>query len=144
MYTQNHSDYTTKYTQKSILYTVYPFTQLFLSCSLTLVLHKLHFPFCSFSSEHDLKDHKAEKHKLALICEICDFKAQTKKVLEIHLVTCKIYKCGKCEYKSRCLSSVKTHILKQHGKGDHTLNHLKMDRTKVNEVCNSIHSLNTL
>ena len=78
------------------------------------------------------------------MCEICEFKAQTKKVLEIHLVTCEIYKCGKCEYKSRRLSSVKTHILKQHGKGDHTLNHLKMDRTKVNEVCNTVHSLNTL
>ena len=51
---------------------------------------------CDFvtSSEHGLKDHKAEKHKLALNCEICDFKAQTKKVLEIHLVTCKIYNCG--------------------------------------------------
>ena len=101
---------------------------------------------CDFvtNSEHSLKDHKAEKHKLKLNCEVCDFKAQTKNVLEIHLVTCEIYKCGKCEYKSRRLSSVKTHILKQHGKGDHTLNHLKMDRTNPNEGCNTFHSLNNL
>ena len=37
-----------------------------------------------------------EKPKLALNCEMCDFKAQTKHFLKFHLVTCEINKYGKC------------------------------------------------
>ena len=101
---------------------------------------------CDFvtSSEHGLKVHLTKKHTSSMNCQICDFKAQTQKVLEIHIVTCEIYKCSKCEFKSRRLSQTKAHMLKQHGAGENFLNHLKMDRNKPNEVCNTVPFLDSL
>ena len=96
------------------------------------------------TSEKGLKVHTTKTHTCSLNCEICDFKAQTEKVLEIHLFTCELYRCSKCEFKSRRLSQTKAHMQKQHGTGDHFLNHLKMDRIKTNEVCNTIHFLKDL
>ena len=96
---------------------------------------------CEFTttSKHELEVHKGEKHKIALLCEICDFKAQKKSILEIHLATCELYKCSKCEFKSRRLSQVKTHTNKLHGSGDHFLHHLKTDRNNIYEVCSTVH-----
>ena len=88
---------------------------------------------CEFTttSKHELEVHKGEKHKIALLCEICEFKAQKKSILEINLATCELYKCSKCEFKSRRVSQVKTHTNKLHGSGNHFLHHLKTDRNNT-------------
>ena len=89
--------------------------------------------------KHELEVHKGEKHKIALLCEIFDFKAQKKSILEINLATCELYKCSKCEFKSRRVSQVKKHTNKLHGSGDHFLHHLKTDRNNIYEVCSTVH-----
>ena len=81
--------------------------------------------------KHELEVHKGEKHKIALLCEIFDFKAQKKSILEINLATCELYKCSKCEFKSRRVSQVKKHTNKLHGSGDQFLHHLKTDRNNT-------------
>ena len=91
------------------------------------------------TSDQELKVHTAEKHSVSLICEICDFKAVKKSIIEIHLVTCELYRCSKCDFKSRRLSQVKTYTKNLHGSGDHFLYHLKADRNNPNEVCRTVH-----
>ena len=101
---------------------------------------------CDFgtTSQHGIKVHKAKQHASAMPCKICDFKAQTQNMLQIHIVTCELYKCCKCDYKSRRLSQVKAHIPKHHGPGDYFLTHLKMSRDDPSEVCEAVHYLKDL
>ena len=101
---------------------------------------------CEFATtlQQGIKVHKAKQHTSALPCKICDFKAQTQNMLQIHLVTCELYKCSKCDHKSRRLSQVKAHIPKQHGTGDYFLTHLKMSRDDPSEVCETVHYLKDL
>ena len=96
---------------------------------------------CEFktTSDHWMEVHNEKEHSNSLTCEICDFKAQKKSVLEIHLVTCELYKCSKCEFKSRRLSQVKTHVRKKHESSDHSLHHLKMDRDDPTKVSDTVH-----
>ena len=63
---------------------------------------------CEFetTSKPELKVHQ-------LNCEICDFKAVTQSELEVHVVTCELYRCTKCDFKSKRLSQVKTHLRKK-------------------------------
>ena len=49
---------------------------------------------------------------------MCDFHAQNQKIIDIHLATCEIYKCGQCDYKTRKLSQVEVHIKHKNGSGD--------------------------
>ena len=98
---------------------------------------------CEFetTSEHGLKVHQEISHSTLLYCKICDLKAETQSELEVHVVTCELYRCSKCDFKSNRLSQVKTHLRTKHGSGDHTLQHLKMDRKDPNKVCDTVHSL---
>ena len=75
---------------------------------------KVKCTMCEYAttSDEELKVHTAEKHSVSLICEICDFKAVNKSIIQIHLVTCELYRCSKCDFKSRRLSQVKTHTKK--------------------------------
>ena len=98
---------------------------------------------CEFEtkSAHLLKVHQENNHSTLLCCKICDLNAETKSELEVHVVTCELYRCSKCDFKSNRLSQVKTHLRNKHGSGDHTLHHLKMDRNDPSKVCDTIHSL---
>ena len=69
-------------------------------------------------------------------CGICEYKAETFDGLEIHLVTCEIFKCRYCDFNEKNLSEFKKHTAKEHNPGQfHTILHYKMDRTNQNEVC---------
>ena len=48
-------------------------------------------------------------------------------MLELHLVTCEVYECGKCFIRVKNLSEMKKHIKKEHEDGKY-LHHLKIDR----------------
>ena len=98
---------------------------------------------CNFetTSEHGLKVHQESNHSTSLCCEICELQTKTQPELEVHVVTCEMYTCSKCEFKSKRLSQVKTHLRKKHGSGDHTFHHLKIDRNDPNKVCDTVHSL---
>ena len=98
---------------------------------------------CDFEtiSEHELKVHQEVNHSNSSYCEICNFKAQTKSDLEVHVFTCELYRCSKCEFKSRRLSQIKNHLRKEHGSVEQNFHHLKMDRNEQNKVCDTVHSL---
>ena len=74
---------------------------------------KVKSTMCEYAttSDQELKVHTAEKHSVSLICEICDFKDVKKSIIEIHLVTCELYRCSKCDLSREDLVKLK-HIQK--------------------------------
>ena len=71
---------------------------------------------CDFvgSSEETMEVHYGKNHSDSFECGICEYKAETLENLEIHLVTCEIFKCLYCIYSDKNLSEFKKHTTKEH------------------------------
>ena len=66
-------------------------------------------------------------------CGLCEYTGDTLEKLETHLVSCEIYECEECQFRSRFLKELKAHVEKDHGKVTN-IYHLKMDRNDPNLV----------
>ena len=60
-------------------------------------------------------------------CGLCEAHFENFEMLELHLVTCEVYECGKCFIRVKNLSEMKKHIKEEHEDGKY-LHHLKIDR----------------
>ena len=49
-------------------------------------------------------------------CQICKFRNENKKKLDMHLFTCEIYKCYTCDYRHKRLIEMKGHCKIKHNK----------------------------
>ena len=74
---------------------------------------------CDFvgSSEETMEVHYGKNHSDSFECGICEYKAETLESLEIHLVTCELFKCLYCNYSDKNLSEFKKHTTKEHEPG---------------------------
>ena len=72
--------------------------------------------FCSYLAEDDLgiEAHVRKTHEGNFECCLCDFAAENNESLDIHLNTCEIYKCSKCESILKTISELKEHCEKEH------------------------------
>ena len=64
---------------------------------------------------------------------LCEDRFENLEKLELHLKTCEVHECGKCNIRFKSLSEVKKHVEKEHD-NKKTLHHLKMDRSDANKV----------
>ena len=62
-----------------------------------------------------------KEHTSTFECEICNYKAPSHEVIEVHLFTFEIYKCYKCDYTET--GNSETHI-RQQGSGDQNNLHI--------------------
>ena len=91
---------------------------------------------CDFvgGNNHTIDVHVGKVHSEYLECGLCEFKADNLENLEMHLFTCEIYECNNCKSREKTLSDVKTYIKKDHINHLVQVWHMKMDRTKCEEV----------
>ena len=92
---------------------------------------------CEFvgTNEETMEVHLGKTHTDAFECGLCYFKAETTDKIDIHLFTCEVYKCSKCDFRGRNLSDLKKHVKKEHNPNKFfRVYHYKMDRTHSNEV----------
>ena len=76
------------------------------------------------------KRRKLEPHEINMHtfkCQVCEIQLGSKEDLDIHLTTCKVYECYKCEYIHKRLSELKTHCKTKHT-GNVAILHVKMNR----------------
>ena len=82
--------------------------------------------------------HAGKTHADSFECGLCSYNSETIENLELHLITCEVYICGKCDLREKNLSELKKHAKKEHFVNDFfTIYHRKMDRTNQGEVCNN-------
>ena len=86
---------------------------------------------CDFwgPNEISMEVHHGRKHCLNYECGMCEFVAKDTEELELHILTCEIYKCETCYSNMRCktISEIKTHAEKSHNSGI-SIFHVKKDR----------------
>ena len=61
-------------------------------------------------------------------CNVCEIRLGNHEELNMHLLTCEIYKCFICDYKNKRLSELKTHIKSKHGDKKVSIQHFKMNK----------------
>ena len=92
--------------------------------------------FCDYCEEEFEERRKLELHVInthTYKCEVFKIQMGSKEDLDIHLTTCEVYECYKCEYMHKRLSELKTHCKTKHT-GNVAILHVKMDRENMSEV----------
>ena len=92
---------------------------------------------CDFVGESDLamKVYIGKHHSETYECGLCDVETKDLENLEIHLVSCEVYKCAGCSIKFNSIKDVKEHnIEKGYADGWHFVYHLKLERNNPSEV----------
>ena len=89
---------------------------------------------CGFSGENEwtMQIHNGKHHANQIECGLCEYKAEDLEGLEVHLTTCEIYECVKCEFVAKQLSVMKKHV-KDECKSS-TIFHIKIDRNNALEA----------
>ena len=74
---------------------------------------------CDFmgSSETTMEVHMGKLHCEQIECGMCDIIFNDLATLETHLITCEIYKCEECSFKTSKLPEMKVHMDDQHSEG---------------------------
>ena len=63
--------------------------------------------------------HHRKFHNIDFECGICDYK-------EPHLTTCEANLCCECNFRGRFNSSIRTHVIKEHGQENIKIMHAKL------------------
>ena len=79
--------------------------------------------------------HIGKAHSNDYECGLCDLKLETSEKLEIHLFTCEIFQCDRCELKEKTLKVMKNHAEIEHEGKTTKIHHRKLDRYNFNQVC---------
>ena len=85
--------------------------------------------FCE--TEPEMEVHLGKKHSDQFNCGICEFEAKSFENLKIHLTTCEMYRCERCDSKLTTLKDMKEHIETEHLeiKGYINVVHMKQSRS---------------
>ena len=94
---------------------------------------------CNYIGENqiDIDVHIGRNHTSYFYCGLCDFEAENLEKLEIHLFTCEVYLCLKCNKKFNTLSNLKSHIGGTHEEDYIRIIHAKLDRRNQEQVVSS-------
>ena len=91
---------------------------------------------CDFlgTTEPTMDVHNGKQHSENIECGLCDSVFKDHESLELHLCTCEIYKCEKCNNIFRNLTDLKTHVEKVHaGNSSIQIEHSKQNRQNKEE-----------
>ena len=90
---------------------------------------------CEFTSKtiETMEVHAGKCRTENFECGLCEYTADTLEKLETHLVNCEVYECEECEYRTRFIKDIKSHIEKEYGVPK-KLYHIKMNRNDKNLV----------
>ena len=87
----------------------------------------------------DLRLHIRDAHTFK--CDICEISLGNKENLDMHLLTCEIYKCFTCDYVNKRLCELKSHCKKKH-EGNTFIQHFKINIDNFKEkTCKSSRSI---
>ena len=92
---------------------------------------------CDFvgTNEETMEVHIGKTHANIFECGLCSHKAETLEKLDIHLFTCEVYVCSKCDFLEKSLTDLKKHAKKEHFVNPYfQIHHRKMDRRNHGEV----------
>ena len=88
--------------------------------------------------------HNGKVHSQNFECGLCDFPAKDLETLNLHLITCEIYECNKCEHVVKKISSIKKHMHISKDCNSSTIHHVKIDRNDNEEADNKEYEQNEL
>ena len=93
---------------------------------------------CDFTGKNawTLQSHNGKVHSKNFKCGLCDFPAKDLETLNLHLITCEIYECNKCEHVAKKISSIKKHMHISKDCNSSTIHHVKIDRNDNEEADN--------
>ena len=96
---------------------------------------------CNFWGPNDLtmKVHYKKSHAENLTCGLCNFEVNEAEDLEMHLFTCEIFKCNRCDKIFKSLPEVKVHINDEYKKTTNII-HCKMNRNIPENVESVYHN----
>ena len=86
---------------------------------------------CNFSeyNEIGIEVHVGREHGDNFECGLCEYIAEDLENLDLHLLTCEVYKCNKCGNILKNLQDLKQHFLTEHENEKHkTTTHMKQSR----------------
>ena len=92
---------------------------------------------CEFLGGNDatMQVHIGKYHTDKFECGLCYIEEKDQESLEIHLATCEVFECGKCDERLKSISDLKKHIKeKKYPGGFATIHHLKGDRNNCSEI----------
>ena len=90
---------------------------------------------CEFTSKtiETMEVHVGKCRTENFECGLCEYTADTLEKLETHLINCEVYECEECQYRTRFIKDIKSHIDKEYG-APKKLYHIKMNRNDKNLV----------
>ena len=91
--------------------------------------------------------HIGKAHGENFECGLCEYIAEDLETLDVHLFTCNIYKCSRCEPKFKKLSDVRTHLETDHADLAEmfwNIQHIKQSRENENEYSITPHKYSEL
>ena len=101
---------------------------------------------CSFvcQNEVSMEVHIGKQHCEKFECGLCNLEVGNYENLELHLTTCEMYRCQKCEkrYKPNHIRDLKKHIADIHKR--EAIEHLKLDRNDCNEVSEKVYGMDKI
>ena len=93
-----------------------------------------------------MRVHKSRKHSENFECQLCKHEVTDKEKLELHLFTCELFRCEKCDFECNSLCDIKTHINTVHAnkqdKRNIFLEHFKQCRIDSDEITMTRHWCN--
>ena len=91
---------------------------------------------CDFfgSDELSMELHFRKTHNETVECALCDSTFKDTATLDIHIFTCEVYRCNKCQLNLKTLSDLKKHIVEEHEGQSTKIYHAKQDRKNKEEV----------
>ena len=106
------------------------------SHSYTIEKEKCKCNTCDFIGNNawSLQIHNGKIHMENLECGLCDCKTKDFETLNLHLKTCEIYECNKCEFVANQLSGIRKHMRESNDCSLSTFHHIKIDRNNDEEA----------
>ena len=86
---------------------------------------------CNFSeyAEIGIEVHVGREHGENFECGLCEYIAEDLEILDVHLLTCEVYKCNNCGNVLKSLQNLKQHFLDVHGNDkQRKTTHIKQSR----------------
>ena len=100
--------------------------------------------YCDFVAEQPItmEVHLGKYHSENFECGLCNIETNDLETLEIHLLTCKLFICYRCDKRFKTLGDIKKHIEEIHKSAD--LFHIKMDRNDPEDISDVMYSSNEI
>ena len=89
--------------------------------------------FCAYN-QISIQVHQGREHEDGFTCGLCDFKADSLEMLNLHLKTCESYECNSCNLRVYTISDIRDHIKDKHESDYVFITHGKLDRKDENYV----------